>query len=83
MEGVIDVGGATSNKVEDDGFHGGIKLGIEWNIRKVVEGDGREGSRDVADIGGGGAGVEGGDEGEDDDREGRTVFEDEFSELHH
>lgn len=82
-EGIFDIGVASSNKVEDDGFHGGIKVGMELNIRKLVEGDGRDGGRDVADIGGGGASVEGGDEGEDDDREGRTVFEDEFSELHH
>ncbi|KAI3757679.1 hypothetical protein L6452_05222 [Arctium lappa] len=79
----MDVGGATSEKLEHGGSHGGVKVCIERDNGKVVEGDGGEGGGDVADIGGGGAGVEGGDEGEDDDCEGRVVVEDEFSELHH
>ncbi|KAJ0533990.1 hypothetical protein HanRHA438_Chr09g0396151 [Helianthus annuus] len=49
----------------------------------MVEGDGGEGGGDVADIGGGSAGVEGGDESENDDRERRVVFGDVFSKLHH
>lgn len=49
----------------------------------MVKSDGGVGGRDAADIGGGGTGVEGGDECEDDDGVGRIVFEDKFSKLHH
>lgn len=49
----------------------------------MVKRDAGEGGGDVADIGGGGTGVEGRNECEDDDREGWMVFEDKLSELHH
>ncbi|KAJ9545870.1 LOW QUALITY PROTEIN: hypothetical protein OSB04_025577 [Centaurea solstitialis] len=70
-EGAVDVFGATTHDVEDDGFHGEILVGRD--IGEVVEGDGGEGGGDAADVGGGGAGVEGSGEGEHDDGVGRAV----------